>query len=94
MDFPWPCSKCGTENLVDLEKLVHWPIDRIVIAEGFFCVACGAKVVVTYWTSSLMDATRKLKNFAPRQHQFGFHLMKAAKKALLLRERIESSRGP
>ena len=87
MEMPWRCSVCLFLNLVDLEKLELWPMDKLFSAEGFICEKCGTREAVRYVTPSLREAETKLTRYRPGQAQFKFLFAKLFRKALGVNER-------
>jgi hypothetical protein len=81
VELPWFCSKCGYENMIDLQNLSEWPVDKLITAQGFSCEHCGAKEAVSHTTASLLEAERKLTRYQPGQKQFEFHFRKLLRKA-------------
>ena len=68
MEFPWLCSY-GHENMIDLDHLSEWPVDKVVKAQGFTCVVCGSVEAISHRTASLEAAERKLSRYSPGQAQ-------------------------
>lgn len=89
MEMPWLCSTCGRENMIDLENLSEWPVDRLTRAQGFPCENCGAKEAVSHRTASLEEAERKLSRYRPGQEKFNFLFAKLVRKQSGLNERGE-----
>ncbi len=63
--------------------MVRWNFNKIITVEGFICEQCSALVPFFYSTMSMDEAMAKL-----RRHPTEYHLLKALKKAMGLRERI------
>lgn len=76
MEIPWFCGNCGHENMVDLENLSEWPLDKIVTAQGFTCSKCESREAISHRTTSLIEAERKLSRYHPGQEQFQHHFWK------------------
>jgi len=72
METPWRCSKCGAENWIDLERLTEWPLDRLMSAMGYVCEGCGMREAISYTTTSLLEAERKLTRYAPGDRKYRF----------------------
>lgn len=89
MDIPWICGTCGYENMVDLESLSEWPLDKIVTAQGYTCSNCGTREAISHRTLSLEEAERKLSRYRPGQDQFEHHFSKVLKKMQGLNQRGE-----
>jgi len=89
MDIPWICSVCGYENMIDLENLSEWPLDKIVTAQGYTCTKCGTREAISNRTLSLAEAERKLSRYRPRQDQFKLLFGKLVRKQEGLNERGE-----
>lgn len=87
MEMPWRCSACQVENLVNLERLCVWPMDKLFTAEGFVCESCGTREAVRYVTPSLREAEDKLTRYRPGQAQFQFQFAKLLRKAKGVNER-------
>jgi hypothetical protein len=75
--------------MVDFEHLSEWPIDKIVNARGFQCEKCGAREAISFTTSSLEEAMRKLKRFPSDSRQYHYHLYRCIRKAEGLQQRGE-----
>lgn len=87
MEIPWFCGSCGYENMVDLENLSEWPLDKIITAQGFTCSICGTREAISHRTTSLEEAERKLSRYHPGQDQFQFQFRKILRKLQGLNER-------
>src|SRR5574342_283659 len=87
MEMPWRCSTCLYENLVDLESLSEWPLNKLFTAEGFVCENCGTREAVRYVTPSLLEAETRLTRYRPGQAQFQFLFGKLLRKAVGVNER-------
>ncbi len=81
MEIPWRCRGCARENMVDLENLTRWPVDKVISADGFVCRFCETKVVISFMTLSLEEKMRRLLRYAPRHKKYLFLFKKALKKA-------------
>ena len=81
MEILWRCRCCGQENMVILDNLLIWPVDKVVSAEGFVCKFCKENVVVGFMTTSLKDKFSKLLQYPPKHKKFLFLFKKALKKA-------------
>jgi hypothetical protein len=90
MDFPWRCKACHHENMVDLDKLSKWPIDKLVTAEGFHCEKCDSREAIFYSTSSLEEVMRKLDALSVDRRDHHYHFLKVLKKATNIHQRTES----
>lgn len=88
MEVPWNCSKCGFENMIDLQSLSEWPVDRLITAQGFTCENCGAREAVSYTSVSLQEAERKLSRYRPDQGQFRFLFAKLLRKVSGMNEKM------
>lgn len=93
MEYPWRCSGCNHENMVDLENLSEWPLDKLIGAKGFQCEQCGMWEVVGYWTVSLKEQERNLMRYPPTNAKFKFLFAKVLKKAEGVRKHGESLHG-
>ena len=89
MDIPWGCKTCGHENLIDLDRLSGWPLDKIVTAQGFICEKCGSREAIFYTTVSLEEAMSKLMRYPLAHDQFRYHFVKTLRKAKGINERAE-----
>lgn len=87
MDIPWICGECGYENMIDLENLSEWPLDKIVTAQGYTCSNCGKREAISHQTLSFKEAERKLSHYRPDQGQFQHLFRKLVKKLQGLNER-------
>ena len=87
MEMPWRCGICRVENLVDMENLSVWPLDKLFSAEGFTCEFCGTREAVRYVTPSLREAEDKLTRYRPGQAQYKFLFAKLLRKAKGVNER-------
>lgn len=81
MDIPWICGTCGYENMVDLENLSEWPLDKIVTAQGYTCEHCGIREAISYQTASLKEAESKMTRYQSGTQQFQWLFQKLLKKA-------------
>jgi len=89
MEMPWGCRACGHENMVDLENLSSWPLDKIVTIQGFECEKCKHREAVFYTTISLEETMRKLMRYPPGHPQFRFRFYGVLRKARGIHERAE-----
>lgn len=80
MELPWICSTCGFENMIDLQNLDEWPVDKLITAQGFICENCKAREAVSYTSVSLQEAEKKLSRYRPDQAQFKFLFAKLLRK--------------
>lgn len=90
MELPWNCSTCGFENMIDVQNLSEWPMDRLICAQGFTCEKCEARVAVSYTSVSLRDAEKKLSRYRPDQTQFRFLFAKLLRKVSGMNEKMTS----
>ncbi len=90
MDLPWLCSE-GHENMIDLEHLDEWPVDKVTKAQGFRCSVCGNVEAIAHRTASLAEAERKLSRYRPEQDQFQFLFAKLVRKSENLNRRGETN---
>lgn len=88
-EIPWRCSTCGCENMVDFEHLSVWPIDKIISARGYVCEKCGVREAISFTTSSLEEAMRKLKRYPPSNRKYQQLLARCIRKAEGLQQRGE-----
>jgi len=93
MEMPWRCKTCNYENLVDMQSLTIWPVDRVIGAKGFQCEQCGMMEVVGYTTISLLEQKRKLVCYPPEHPKFNFLFKKCLRKAEGINERGEAVYG-
>lgn len=89
MEIPWTCRKCRAENWVDLENLSEWPVDRLISAMGYVCVHCGMREAISYTTTSLREAERKLGHYQPGHRKFEYLFWKLVTKQSGLNARGE-----
>lgn len=80
METPWTCRKCGTENWVDLERLSEWPVDGLMNAMGYVCESCGMREAISYTTTSLKEAERKLSRYQPGHSKYEYLFRKLVRK--------------
>ena len=90
MEFPWLCRN-GHENMIDLEHLSEWPVDKVITAQGFVCEVCGSVEAISHRTASLAEAERKLSRYRPEQRQFQFQFVKLVRKLEGLNQRGENN---
>lgn len=90
MELPWKCSTCAFENMIDLQNLAEWTVDRLITAQGFVCENCQAWEAVSYTSTSLQEAERKLSRYRPDQGQFKFLFAKLLRKASGMVERMQT----
>lgn len=88
MELPWICSTCGFENMIDLEHLSEWPVDKLITAQGFICENCKEREAVSCTSVSLREAENKLSRYRPDQAQFRFLFAKLVRKASGMAERL------
>lgn len=81
MEIPWRCADCQCENMVDLDALTEWPLDKVLTAQGYVCECCGRREALSFVTVSLREAVDRLTRWRPGQAQFEFHFAKLLKKA-------------
>lgn len=79
---------CGRENMIDMENLSEWPLDKLVTAQGFTCENCGGRESVSYTSMSLKEAEKRLKRYTPEHTQFRFLFNKLVRKVSGMVERI------
>lgn len=80
-DLPWVCRSCGGLNMVNFERLVRWPVSKVIFAEGFICKHCHGRVIVFHTTTLLNDAINKLNGHNPLSNTFQYHFAKIVKNA-------------
>lgn len=90
IELPWLCSN-GHENMIDLENLSEWPLDKVTTVQGFMCEVCGSVEAISHRTTSLAEAERKLSRYRPEQKQFQFLFVKLVHKAEGLNQRGENN---
>lgn len=88
MELPWKCSACGFENMIDMQNLAEWTVDRLITAQGFTCQQCSAREAVSYTSVSLQEAEKRLSRYRPEQGQFKFLFAKLLRKASGMVERM------
>ena len=89
MEMPWNCQACGYENMIDMDNLFEWPLDKLVTAQGFTCENCGMREAIAHRTASLSEAERKLTRHRPGSSQFQWQFQKLVRKAEGLNARGE-----
>lgn len=91
MDFLLPCSHCGHENMVDLEKPTIKKIDKVNLVEVFMCEFCHMEFPFFFTSRILQETAEKLDKLAPRSRSYRFHFLKTLKKAILIRNKYGQS---
>lgn len=87
---PWRCDSCEKENLIDLLDLQSRAVDKIVTGRGFTCEKCGKWVEISYSSTSLKEAEKKLSRYMPEHEQYRFLLKKLIHKASGMAEKVRS----
>lgn len=81
IEFPWHCRVCGHEQMVDMERLDTWVIDKLTSARGYTCEKCGSREAISYVTLSLQEAFRRLLGMGPRHKKYPYYFARAVRKA-------------
>lgn len=87
MEFPLPCSFCGSENWVDLDSPELCRLNNLVVVEEYTCETCGGKIKFFYYTRSMEDALTKLKSLDPSKPNFLYYFQKTLRKVMGIREK-------
>ena len=94
LEFPFRCSNCHRESMVDLESLEIRPIDQVMSAEGYICPYCESWEPVFFSTVSLRDKLGKLENMKPEHSKYRYHFSTLLNKATRFQARIRRRDGP
>lgn len=79
--------------MIGMENLSEWPMDKLITAQGFTCESCGTREAVSYTSTSLREAEKKLSRYTPQHEQFRYLFARLLRKASGIIEKMSSRHG-
>lgn len=80
-------------NMVDMEKLASWPLDKLTTARGYICENCQSREAISCVTTSLQVALDRLLRLGPTHRSFRHYFGKALRRAEEINRRNNGTRG-
>ena len=84
MELPFWCSACGSEVMVDMDRLDTRPVSGLTIAKGFLCGQCGKWNARWFVNPQTLRNLEKLERMNPFHTSFGYLFNKSLKRVQAL----------